>query len=59
MIEDAEPFFDVYLDQKSRDLGLLITLLAACNGLAEGLRLVSGIQKTFKEYRIIILSTLY
>ena len=35
---DADPFFDVYFDAKSRDLGLLITLLACSNGIAEGLR---------------------
>ena len=35
---NADPFFDVYFDPKSRDLGLLITLLACSNGIAEGLR---------------------
>ncbi len=49
MVETAEPFFDVYLDEHSRDLGLLITLLAACNGVAEGLRLVAIFDKDYQK----------
>lgn len=37
----AEPFFDVFFDKKSPDLGLLINLIATVNGFAEGLRFVS------------------
>ncbi|XP_059092608.1 uncharacterized protein LOC131887897 isoform X2 [Tigriopus californicus] len=44
----VEPFFDVFFDKNSRDLGLLITLLACSNGVAEGLRLVSLFDKDYQ-----------
>lgn len=44
----VEPFFDVFFDENSRDLGVLIALLACSNGVADGLRLVSLFDKDYQ-----------
>ena len=38
LADSAYPFFDVYFDPNSKDMGLLLTLLGSSNGPAEGLR---------------------
>ena len=45
----AEPFFDVYKDPQSPDFGLLVTMLATKNGVAEGLRILSLFDKEYQR----------
>ena len=47
-VDSADPFFDVFFDQTSRDLSLLITLLACSNGVSEGIRFVSLFDKEYQ-----------
>ena len=47
-VEDAYPFFDIYLDPRSKDLGLLINLLSCTHGVAEGLRMLAMFDKEYK-----------
>ena len=49
MVESAEPFFDLYFDDESRDLPLLITLLGTRHGVAETLRLLSLFDKDYQK----------
>ena len=45
----AEPFFDVYHNPKSPDFGLLVTMLATRNGIAEGLRILSLFDNDYQK----------
>ena len=48
-ISTAEPFFDVYHNPKSPDFGLLVTMLATRNGVAEGLRILSMFDNDYQK----------
>ena len=39
----------MFFDPSSRDLGLLITFTATCNGVSEGLRLISLFDKDYQK----------
>ena len=45
----AEPFFDVYHSKESPDFGLLVTMLATRNGIAEGLRILTLFDKEYQK----------
>ena len=47
--DTAEPFFDVYQNPKSPDFGLLITMLATKNGVAEGLRILALFDNEYQK----------
>ena len=47
--ESAEPFFNVYLDDESPDMSILIQLLAVRNGVAEGLRMLTMFDKEYQK----------
>ena len=47
--ESAEPFFNVYMDDDSPDLSILIQLLGIRNGVAEGLRMLTMFDKEYQK----------
>ena len=48
-VATAEPFFDVYQNPQSPDFGLLVTMLAARNGVAEGLRILALFDNEYQK----------
>ena len=45
----AEPFFDVYHNKESPDFGLLVTMLATRNGIADGLRILTLFDNDYQK----------
>lgn len=48
-VENSRPFFDLYNNPRGPDFGILIKMLAARNGIAEGLRILSLFDNEYQK----------